>query len=236
MTFGTRYSPAATCAAFSWYSSWRSLSLTTSARSRCASPGSGCAIGVTFAVSTASRAPMKSRMLERLCWYTGISVALRSRRAKEAMLASCSRVRAIGGSRCAWQSEKTSAKSYMLPLRMSCRLLDYAPLSGGLPPQLFRSLHAQTLARLFLQRSVDRPGYGEHAHLRARQGHRAQRALGGRGAGRALAGRQGDRRRRHGGQEHAWPYAGAHHRRAPHEGRLFRRFHLHREDAAVLYQ
>ncbi len=119
---------------------------------------------------------------------------------------------------------------------MSCRLLDYAPLSGVPRRSLFRSLHVQTPARLFLQRSVDRPGYGQHAHLRARQGHRAQRALRGRGAGRAHPRRQDHRRRRHGGQEHAGPHARAHHRRASDEGRRHRRLHLHREDAAVLHQ
>src|SRR6476661_658985 len=46
------------------------------------------------------------------------------------MLAICSRVRAIGASQCVWRTEKTSPKSYMLPCSMSCRLLDYAPLSG----------------------------------------------------------------------------------------------------------
>src|SRR5207249_3335718 len=75
-----------------------------------------------------------------------------------------------GGSRRAWRSEKTSAKSYMLPCSMSCRLLDYAPLSAS-PAAHSRSLHVQTPARLFFERSVDRSGYGEHPDLCARQGH-----------------------------------------------------------------
>src|SRR5262249_44934048 len=73
------------------------------------------------------------------------------------------------------------------------------------PSGLFRTLHVQTSARLFFQRFVDRSRHCQYTHLRTRQGHRAQRALGRRRAGRTLARRQDHRGRGLGSQEHAWP-------------------------------
>ena len=54
ITLGTRYRPAATGAHSAGRAAWRSSSVTASGRRRCDSPGSGCAMGATLAVSARS--------------------------------------------------------------------------------------------------------------------------------------------------------------------------------------
>src|SRR5215467_832317 len=117
-------------------------------------------MGVTLAVSARSRAPTNSRMLERLIWYTGSSAAVSSRRARAAMLSICSRVRAMGvrlvrGARDA-KNERKIIHVALLNVLSVARL----PATFGASSPTFRSLHAQTSAWLFFQRSFDRPGHG----------------------------------------------------------------------------
>ena len=96
--------------------------------------------------------------------------------------------------------------------------------------------HVQESARIFLERPVDRSGHCKHSHLRPRQGHRAQRAVGRRDPRGAGPRRQEDRSGRPGSEEHAGPHARPHHRDPADEGRRHRRLHRHREDAAVLHR
>src|SRR3954467_12345037 len=53
------------------------------------------------------------------------------------------------------------AESYLLPCGASCRLLNCRHFFAHWSPS-----HVQTLARLFLERSVDRLGNGQYSHLR----------------------------------------------------------------------
>src|SRR3569832_2585407 len=68
------------------------------------------------------------------------------------------------------------AESYLLPCGPCCRLLNCRHFFAH-----WSLLHVQTFARLLLERSFDRLGNCQYPHLRPREGHRAQRALGCRG-------------------------------------------------------
>ena len=82
------------------------------------------------------------------------------------------------------------------------------------------------------ERSRDRPRHGQHLRLRARQGHRRQRAV----DRRHQQGERPHRGGRQGRQGHARPHAGQHRRHQADEGRRHRRLRGHREDADLLHQ
>ncbi len=100
-----------------------------------------------------------------------------------------------------------------------------------------RAVHVRLPAQLLLERSGDRPRHRQHPDLRARQGHRARRALGGghRAGGRPQ--RQADdpcgRPR---GQADARQGARQHRGDPPDEGRRDRRLRRHRADAEAVHQ
>ena len=83
-----------------------------------------------------------------------------------------------------------------------------------------------------LERPGHRPRHGQHLRLRARQGHRRQRAVHRRHQQDQRPGRSG----RQGRQGDARPHARQHRRHQADEGRRHRRLRSHREDADVLHQ
>ena len=94
------------------------------------------------------------------------------------------------------------------------------------------SVNVRSLFLAVLERSRHRPRHGQHVRLRARQGHRRQRAF----HRRHQQGERPDRGRRQGSQGDARPHAGQHRGHQADEGRRHRRLRGHREDAGLLHQ
>src|SRR5439155_1723756 len=88
----------------------------------------------------------------------------------------------------------------------------------------------------FFERPGDRPGNGEHPHLREGRGHRLQRAFRGGGpeGGRGAGWPPGAGRRRR-GEEDGGPHARKHRRHPAAQGRRHRRLRDHRGDAPLLH-
>ena len=98
-------------------------------------------------------------------------------------------------------------------------------------------IHVRVFQRLLRQRLSDRPGNRQHPHLRPRQGHRAERAVGRRDPpGRRSQRQEGDPGGRPRGEADARPHAGQHHRHPSDEGRRHRRLHGDRADAEAVHQ
>ena len=105
-------------------------------------------------------------------------------------------------------------------------------------PDAFNSpAHVRILSSLLLDGPGDRPRHRQHADLRARQGHRARRALGRRHPPRRRPQRQEDHPGgRHRSQGDARQGARQHRGDPADEGRRHRRLHRHRADAQAVHQ
>src|ERR1700722_5514625 len=97
------------------------------------------------------------------------------------------------------------------------------------------TLYVEALPRPLFQRPLGRSGHGQHVDLRQVSRHRAERTVRCRRAKKTWRRQRGCRcgfRGKKDAGTNAWPY----YRCAPAERRSHLGFHLHRSDAAALYQ